>query len=193
MAELQEKIEQVEMRLRAMQDNADALKAAIESIVEVQDCYLRKILSPELNSLAGEIIRKITANRYEEVEVEGDASGIRMNVKIPETKDLRSAAVLSKGTIDQMYLVLKLALMRLLTRGGERLPLILDDVFATYDHERRRRTFEFLLNLSRDNQIILFTPDRYQRQEILELLKGKRIEYIEQEKGMLQILCCRPV
>jgi len=64
---------------------------------------------------------------------------------------------LSKGTIDQVYLALRLALVRAMSRNGESVPMLLDDPFANYDDARLERTMRLIARIAADNQVILFT------------------------------------
>jgi uncharacterized protein YhaN len=65
--------------------------------------------------------------------------------------------LLSKGTVDQLYLALRLAMVQSMSENGESIPLLLDDPFANYDDHRLERTLELLARLSAQNQVILFT------------------------------------
>ena len=72
----------------------------------------------------------------------------------------RDAALLSHGAAEQVYLLLRLALARHLTKGrGEACPLILDDVVGASDSERKQAVLETLLAISESNQVILFTHE----------------------------------
>ena len=64
---------------------------------------------------------------------------------------------MSTGTIDQIYLALRLALIQRLSESGESIPLLLDDPFASYDDDRLARTLRLLMRLADHFQIILFT------------------------------------
>ena len=52
---------------------------------------------------------------------------------------IRLAHPVSTGTLEQAYLSLRLAIVDHLDRGGERLPLFVDEVFVNWDQERRAR------------------------------------------------------
>jgi uncharacterized protein YhaN len=71
----------------------------------------------------------------------------------------RRAALLSHGTAEQVYLLLRAALVRHLARRGESCPLLLDDATVQFDHERKRAALETLHSLSRDRQIVVFTQE----------------------------------
>ncbi|WP_240376428.1 ATP-binding protein [Bacillus piscicola] len=63
---------------------------------------------------------------------------------------------LSRGTAEQLYLALRLALAEIYTQS-ETFPLILDDPFVNFDRERQQIAFSLLKNISKERQIIYFT------------------------------------
>ena len=66
--------------------------------------------------------------------------------------------VLSSGARDQIYFAVRLAISQGLSHTSERLPLLMDDPFATFDDERFEEAMLFLCeHLSREHQIILLS------------------------------------
>jgi len=115
-------------------------------------------VSPKLGQLATEEFVKLTGDHYRRVTVSEDKEGV---LKVAVTRRGRVEPIeedsLSRGTADQLYLALRVALGRLYTLEGEPAPLLLDDPFVNYDPERTRRAFEALATLSNTSQIIFFT------------------------------------
>ena len=64
---------------------------------------------------------------------------------------------LSRGTAEQLYLCLRLALASEFARRAESLPLIMDDVLVNFDPERARAVAQELANYSERHQILIFT------------------------------------
>ena len=64
---------------------------------------------------------------------------------------------LSRGTAEQLYLAVRLALVREYSRHVEPLPVIFDDIFVNFDPERTRNSIEAVRDLSKTHQILLFT------------------------------------
>ena len=62
---------------------------------------------------------------------------------------------LSEGARDQLFLSLRLALLE--RRAGEPLPFVGDDLLASFDDARTRRTLELLAEFGAKRQTILFT------------------------------------
>ncbi|MCW2920583.1 MAG: uncharacterized protein JWL76_457 [Thermoleophilia bacterium] len=64
---------------------------------------------------------------------------------------------LSEGTVDQLYLALRLATLVESSGRGESMPLILDDVLPSFDDERATATFQLLAEVSEHFQIVFLT------------------------------------
>ena len=77
------------------------------------------------------------------------------------------ASRLSVGTIDQMYLSLRLSALKEVTQ--EKMPIILDEAFAYFDNERLENILKYLNENFSENQIIIFTCSK-REEEILEKL-----------------------
>ncbi|MGN1301783.1 MAG: ATP-binding protein [Clostridia bacterium] len=86
-----------------------------------------------------------------------------------------NASLLSVGTIDQLYLALRLAIANEISR--ENLPIILDEAFAYYDEERLENILSYLNDNFKENQIIIFTCSNREK-EIMEKL-NLNFNYIE--------------
>src|SRR5206468_7547976 len=101
----------------------------------------------------------VTAGRYRRVRV--DDRTLDIEVHAPEKDDWVPVSSLSQGTVDLVYLVARLGLVRLVT-GDRRPPLVFDDPFVTLDDARAARAVELLKSIATDFQVIyLTTSDRY--------------------------------
>jgi DNA repair exonuclease SbcCD ATPase subunit len=104
-------------------------------------------------------IERVTDGRYRRVAV--DDRTLDIKVHAPERGDWVDVTALSQGTLDLVYLVARIGLVRLVT-GDRRPPLILDDPFVTFDDARATRALGLLRDIARDFQVIyLTTSDRY--------------------------------
>lgn len=78
--------------------------------------------------------------------------------------------LLSAGARDQLRLALRLAVCEFLSRGGEALPIVLDDPFATSDDERAAAGMRFLAaTVVPDRQVILLTCHRERIEQLRRL------------------------
>ena len=69
----------------------------------------------------------------------------------------RRAEYLSAGTLDIMYLAVRLAVCELALPDGEPCPLILDDALVNLDDERLEQAMKLLSEIAHERQVILFT------------------------------------
>ena len=64
---------------------------------------------------------------------------------------------LSLGTLDQLYLAVRLAICESALPADDPPPIVLDDALVRFDDERCRAALELLLEESKSRQILLFT------------------------------------
>ena len=101
----------------------------------------------------------VTGGRYRRVRV--DDKTLDIEVHAPEKDDWVPVSSLSQGTLDLVYLVARLGLVRLVT-GDRRPPLVFDDPFVTLDDTRAARALGLLKAVAADFQVIyLTTSPRY--------------------------------
>ena len=67
---------------------------------------------------------------------------------------------LSRGTIQQIYFALRLAMVDLV-EGDEPLPLFLDEMFVNWDPGRTTSGLAALADMPGDRQVFLFTADPF--------------------------------
>ena len=68
---------------------------------------------------------------------------------------------MSEGTVDQLFLALRLAAVEDAVAGGAKLPFLADDLFINYDDERAQAGFEVLAELAKSTQVLFFTHHRH--------------------------------
>jgi uncharacterized protein YhaN len=64
---------------------------------------------------------------------------------------------MSEGTVDQLYLSLRLAAVENIVAGGLKMPFLADDLFINYDDARSKAGFVALGELARHTQVLFFT------------------------------------
>ena len=133
-------------------------EATLAGIATAEQMTMRKA-TRFLEQHMGRDIARLTGGRYRKIEI--DDRTLDIQIWAPERGDWVSAARLSKGTVDQVYLAARIGLVRLVTQG-RRPPLILDDPFVTFDDTRAARAALLLRELSSDFQVIyLACSNRY--------------------------------
>jgi uncharacterized protein YhaN len=85
------------------------------------------------------------------------------------------APPLSRGTLDQIHLCLRLGLLDHLDDGRERLPLVLDDALLRMDDQRRPEVYSLLGEISRRRQVFLLTCQEWIAAEAERALALRRI------------------
>ncbi len=93
------------------------------------------------------------------VEVSVDPADLAIRVREARSGVWREARLLSAGTREQIYLLLRVAMAQHLVTTGETAPLLLDEVTAQADPERRAGLLRVLHELSRERQVVLFSHD----------------------------------
>lgn len=129
-------------------------RTAARAIEKVKEQYREKKL-PDVLARARRYFEKMTAGRYTSLHL-SDTDGFL--VARSDGNDVPAAA-LSRGTAEQLYLSLRLALADVI-ETGETLPLIVDDGLANFDRVRRRHVLSLLEQMSESRQVILFTCHR---------------------------------
>lgn len=95
--------------------------------------------------------------RYDDVQIDPQTLAVR--VRVSGGTEWCDAELLSAGTREQIYLLLRAALAEHLVKDGEVVPLLLDEVTAQADSTRRTALLELINELSESRQIILFSHD----------------------------------
>lgn len=85
---------------------------------------------------------------------------------------------LSQATTEQIYVSLRLALVQIL-QDEYPFPIIIDDGFVNFDHDRTRRIIRILLDISQHTQILFFTC----HQHLLELFPQNQILMLNEEQS----------
>ncbi len=153
LAEIEEEISFYEEKTAFFKNKMKIAEIAAEKITKISDSIkgdfmplLRKSISDNFSYLTGE--------KYKSVDIDEN-----MNITVmSEEEKGRKIEIdnLSGGTLDQLYLSLRIALSNILS-GNRNIPLILDDSFVQYDSKRLRKSLEMLSRESERRQIILFT------------------------------------
>ena len=123
----------------------------VKEIISIAYEKMKNNVTPKFTSNLSNIIKKISDEKYNKVYI-NDSEG--MIVGLPNGEYV-SAEKLSTGTIEQLYLSLRLSMVKEISK--ESMPIILDEAFAYYDDERLKNTLKFLLDNFKENQILIFT------------------------------------
>lgn len=148
-------LEERMLALRRQAEQLDAFGAAcrlaVENLAQASE-EIRRAYAPKLQAYLGRDLARITDGRYTEALVN---EKFEVLLRAPETRTMVDLRKLSRGTQQQIYLLLRLGLLEVMSGGTEALPLFLDDALALADDDRRSELLKVLESEKR--QVIYFT------------------------------------
>ena len=160
-------IQQLEEKQSALKDIV--VQYAVRSIGTVLISRTRKFYEeekqPEVLRLASGYLERLTGGVYIRVLMRmGD------QMLLAEQKDgaVVESSRLSRGTAEQLYLAMRLALAELMPHQ-EKMPMVFDDIFVNFDTERLGHALELLAEVSSTRQIIMMTCHDHVAERIRKL------------------------
>jgi uncharacterized protein YhaN len=125
---------------------------------------------PETLKEASNYLRRMTGGKYTRIWTPLDQDTLLVDdparLSIPVDQ-------LSRGTREQLFLALRLALVAGYARRGIRIPLVLDDVLVNFDVQRTRAAAEVLTEFARaGNQVLVFSC----HQHVMEIFAALGVE-----------------
>ena len=159
---LQGALEEKEELLK-LDKSINIAKQAMEQAYE----EMKKEITPKFTKNLSNIVDKISAGKYNKIKfVDGEGLIVEL-----ENGEYVNANKLSIGTIDQLYLSLRLSAMQEITK--EKMPIILDETFAYYDNSRLENILKYIDSDLKENQVIIFTCSNREK----DILDKNNIEY----------------
>ena len=140
-------------KIDTLQAEYDALSLALEAL-SLANTTLQNRFSPALSCRAAEIFSSLTENRYTGVVLDRQ---FHLAAEPAGDSIFRDAALLSAGTLDQLYLAVRLAICDLVLPPKKQVPIVLDDALANFDDDRCAAALRFLKEAAGNRQILLFT------------------------------------
>lgn len=166
MVVLEEKREADKEKLAELREKESIINIAIENLMDAYE-EMKTTITPKFTKNLSESIQKISSNKYNKVTI-NDENGMIIENNRGEYVE---AIKLSTGTIDQLYLALRLSMIDELSK--ENLPIILDESFAYSDNNRLKNMLQYLTSDLNNHQTIIFTcTDREQK-----MLEAMNIPY----------------
>lgn len=165
-----ENLSSIEEELQNAEEEKEELMSLNNSYNIAKECLekaysqVKENISPKFTENLCTIISEISNNRYKNIVVT-DSEGL--NVEIDDGRYI-PASRLSVGTVDQMYLSLRLSALDEIS--NETMPIILDEAFAYFDKDRLTNILRYINKNFKNNQIIIFTCSE-REQNVLDNLK----------------------
>lgn len=108
---------------------------------------------PDMNKLADEIFETLSYGRYTQIKIN------RSGIKVKQFSDiLFEPHELSQGTLEQLYVALRLAFIENV-RTMVKMPILIDDAFVNFDEHRKISMYRVLSQVSERIQVLFFTFD----------------------------------
>ncbi len=135
------------------------LKLAGSLLAHSMETYRQQQADPVMTR-AGDVFSDLTGGRFTRLlQVYDDNDDLQLAVE-RKTGEQVPLSGLSEGTGDQLYLALRLAFLEDYCRRNEPAPLVLDDIFQTFDDERTAAGLRTLAASSGAFQSVLFTHQK---------------------------------
>ena len=147
---LKTQLQTFEGRIAQLEDTYSALTVAMETL-ETATNELQRRFAPKISSQAQALFGKLTGGRYDRLQLTQDLS---LNAAAQGEDALQAARWRSDGTVDQLYLALRLAVSSELIPDA---PLVLDDALVRFDSTRLAAAMDILKEEATSKQVILFT------------------------------------
>ncbi|MBD3280556.1 AAA family ATPase [Candidatus Dojkabacteria bacterium] len=152
---LEENIENTEQRLEEEKEKLEVIDLTRQTLNTVKS-DLSGLIQTQVLEKVEKDLPKLTQNRYKDIRLDGE---FHLEAYSEEKNDwVDPIENLSSGTVDQIYFVYRLALLKMV-EGNKKAPLLLDDVFVTYDKLRSEEAKGLLEREGQERQILLFTHD----------------------------------
>ena len=162
----EEKYENLQEQLNELGEKNKCILATKELLERAYE-KMRNNITPRFTQNLSNIASNISNGKYKKV-IFNEEKGLIVEL---ESGEYISANRLSAGTIDELYLSLRLSMLDEISE--EKMPIILDEAFAYFDDERLKNCLTFLAEKSKEHQIIILTCSNRERQ----ILDSSNIQY----------------
>jgi len=176
--DLDRELDERNKRYKEVEFCRDAVLKALDTIDKAERDFHAQYFAPEVDSTALAILPQIGID-YTDIKID-PSFNIKVLVRGLGYKDIEE---FSTGTIDQVYLTIRMALCHVLTQGGEKLPLFLDETFSNCDRERWMQIMNFILDISNETQVLYFTCHNHQLERVGETLHNRKKDFTQKETG----------
>ena len=137
-------------RIARLEETYEALTIALDTLSQARSSLQRRF-APRITQRAQEILSALTEKRYHSLTMGEDFS---LQAGAGQEDVLHDAIWRSDGTVDQLYLSLRLAVAEELTPEA---PLVLDDALVRFDDGRMAQALKILKEMAKNKQVICFT------------------------------------
>ena len=150
MISLREEYENLKEKLNDLENENNLIIKTKEYLINAYE-KMKNNITPKFTQNLSNTVEKISNGKYTKVSI-NDEKGLIVENQYGE---YISAERLSTGTVDQLYLSLRLSMIDEIS--NESMPIILDEAFAYYDETRLENILKFLSDELGNHQLIIFT------------------------------------
>ena len=150
MISLKEEYDNLKERLADLEYENNLINKTKEYLMSAYE-KMKNSITPKFTKNLSNTVEKISNGKYNKVSINDEQGLIVEN----QYGDYISAERLSTGTVDQLYLSLRLSMIDEIS--DESMPIILDEAFAYYDETRLENILKFLSDELGNHQLIIFT------------------------------------
>jgi uncharacterized protein YhaN len=154
-----EEMEQELSRIRRLAERYALLKLSTRILQQEIERYREAHQDPVLK-IASRYFSDLTVGSFSGLHTDVDDKGSPILVGVRPDHSRLTVEKMSAGTCDQLFLALRLATLEWRLETSEPMPFIVDDILINFDDDRSRATLKVLADLSKKNQVILFTHHR---------------------------------
>lgn len=147
---IEEELENLKEEKIDLEQKRENIKRTMEYL-EIAYNKMKEQITPKFTEELSKVMEKISNGKYKNVRINTNGEIIVEQAN----GEYVNAENLSIGTIDQLYLSLRIATIKEITQ--ENMPIILDEAFAYYDNERLGNILKYLSQEYNNKQVIVFT------------------------------------
>lgn len=162
---LETEMSYLKQNVKDSQEEAEIIQECMDIILELSE-EIHSDFGPALNREVSKLMQELTGGKYGHVVVDNE-----LGLKVDTGNGFVSADQFSTGTKEQLYLVLRLAMINLLY-PDKKMPIMFDDSFVYYDDGRLARILSWLSRQGYE-QILIFTCQKRE----MALMDRMGVEY----------------
>ena len=162
LSKIEEKLVNCNEKMLTLEKLNSSMNLAKE-VLETAYQKMKNMVAPRFTKNLSQNISVITNGKYRNVNI-NDEYGLIVEL---EDGSYVEANKLSIGTIDQMYLSLRLSMIDELSE--EKMPIFLDESFAYFDSDRLKNILQFLAENYADRQVLIFTCTDREKSLLMKL------------------------
>jgi uncharacterized protein YhaN len=181
-------LQQTQERLHDAWENWYASAISAET-VDVVSALFEQSHQPEMLNAALPFVERLTCGKYKRMWTQ---LGRKQLFVDDEFARPRPAEQLSGGTREQLFLAIRLAMVKAFAKQGIELPMVLDDVTVNFDNERSEAAVDTLMEFVADGQqVLVFTShlhfaQMFQKRGIEPIwlpARDRRAEVVEERRA----------